>query len=126
MEFAGDGGVVAVVFEDGGEEDFPVVVGNAVADHAVNAGVAAGEDAGAGGAADGGNRVGVAEENALFGEIVERRCFDGLVAGAAHAIGAHFVHHDEEDIGTLRLLGGEREERAAGEHQLILSERSIR
>lgn len=126
VEFAGDGGVVAVVFEDGGEKNFAVVVGNAVADDAVDARVAAREDAGARGAADGGDGVGVAEENALFGERVERRCFDGLVANAAHAIGAHLVHHDEEDIGTLRLLGGEGEECAAGEHLLILSERPIR
>ena len=36
--------------------------------------------------------------------------------GAAHAIEAHFVHHDEENVGTLGRLGGECEEGAAGEH----------
>ena len=116
MEFAGDGRVVAVVLQDCGEEYLAVVVRKAITFDAVDVGIAAGKNAGAGRAADGGDGVGVAEEDALFGEFIEGGSFDGLMTGAAHAIEAHFVHHDEENIGAPRRLGGESEEGAAGEH----------
>ena len=51
----------------------------------------------------GGNRgVGAAEERALGGECVELRRAHDRVADARHAVAAHLVGHDEEDVGPGR------------------------
>lgn len=113
--FAEECGAIAVAAEDGGvclgellfgERSFEVA--DVVAHH-----VLAGEDAGAGAAADGGGDEVIAEADSGGGEAIDVRSLNDGIAVAAEVIEALIVCLDEENVGALGLCG-KRERRDCG------------
>src|SRR5262249_56023108 len=84
-----------------------------------------GEGGGRGGGADWRHRVGVGETHPLFGQPVQVRRVHHRMAGAAHRVPAHLVHHDEEDIGPRGGGGSSCLEQPGGRSRQPLASRYI-
>ena len=129
VPFADEGGCVSFSLEHGGEGEaifFDEAGASGAGEdafHAGSEGHASGEDAVAGGRADGGGAVGVGEAESFAGELVDVGCGNfGLVVVATEVSVAEVVGEEEEDVGEavgLRLDWGfarkEQKERQQGE-----------
>ena len=112
VPFADEGGCVAVFLEHSGEREaifFDETRASGAGEdafHAGSEGHASGEDAVAGGRADGGRAVSVGKAKAFAGELVDVRCGDfGLVVVAAEVSVAEVVGEDEENVGEIVGVG---------------------
>ena len=112
VPFADEGGCVSLSLEHGGKREAiffdEAGAGGAGEDafHAGSEGHASGEDAVAGGRADGGGAVSVGKAEAFAGELVDVRCGNfGLVVVAAKVSVAEVVGKDEEDAGEIVGVG---------------------
>lgn len=112
VPFADEGGCVAVFLEHGWEceavffDEAGTSGAGENAFHAGSEGHASGEDAVAGGRADGGGAVGVGKAKAFAGELVDVGCGNfGLIVITAEVSVAKIVGKDEEDVGEAVGLG---------------------
>ena len=111
VPLANEAGVVALLFEEGGEGDFflsemaPFGAGDGVEAGAI--GSASGKDAGAGWGAYGTAGVTVGEAHALFGESIEVRGLDDGAPVAGEVSKTEVVGEKEDNVGGLgREKGG--------------------
>ena len=128
VPFADEGGCVSFSLEHGGEcesilfDEAGASGAGEDAFHAGSEGHASGEDAVAGGRADGGGAVSVGKTESFAGELVDVGCGDfGLVVVATEVAVAEVVGEDEEDVGEAVGLcldwgfaGEEQKERQQG------------
>lgn len=112
VPFADEGGCVSFSLEHGGEgkaicfDEAGAAGAGKDAFHAGSEGHASGEDAVAGGRADGGGAVSVGKEEAFAGELVDVGGGDfGLVVVAMEVSVAEVVGEDEEDVGEIVGVG---------------------
>ena len=112
VPFTDEGGCVAVFLEHGGKGEaifFDETRASGAGEdsfHAGSEGHASGEDAVAGGRADGGGAVSVGKAKAFAGELVDVGCGDfRLVVVAAEVSIAEVVGEDEEDVGEIVGVG---------------------
>ena len=132
VQLAGDGGVIAVVLEDAGQEDLAVMGRDLVAGNAVDVRVAPAKGRRPRRRADRRHRVGGGEAHAFARDAVEVRRGDHRVAGAVHRIGSVFIGHQPENVrtgpvGALRgsQAGGSQQQFAAGNFSAHRNERIL-
>jgi len=112
VPFPEDGSVVALGFEEGsnggsvGGDEVGAEPGDDAALEAGAPAVASGEEAIAGGSADGGSGVRVGKDHARSGECVEVGCFDLSTFGVEdlHIAVAEIVAKEDDDVGLGLLV----------------------
>jgi len=113
VQLADRAGAIASILQPLLQQRFARIAGRIVDAVAMAMRIAPGEEADAGGDADGSLHERVREVGRLRGEAVQIRSADEAVAVGAEAVVAKLIGHDEQDVG----LGGERSRRGPAQLQ---------